>query len=127
LAGTISVGGAQVDLNTQVVLRLPSGCTTMPIDRIIVGSPGNDTLSGTGLRELILGNGGNDTISGGAGNDCIAGDAGDDRISGGSGNDRMYGDADNDSLTGDSGTDVADGGVGRSDRCDAESKAACES
>lgn len=127
LAGTVSVGGAQVGPNTQVVLRLPSGCSAMTFDKVIVGGPGNDTLSGTGLRELILGNGGNDTITGGAGNDCIAGDAGDDRISGGSGNDRLYGDADNDTLSGDSGTDIADGGIGGADKCDAESKTACES
>ena len=60
----------------------------------IVGSPGNDDISGTSGRDVIatLGGddkvraqGGNDLICSGAGNDDIRGDAGTDNINGGTG------------------------------------------
>lgn len=104
----------------------PAACAGMTFDKIIVGTEGNDTINGTGLRELIFGLGGNDTISGGAGNDCVVGGEGSDKLSGGSGNDKLLGEAGNDTLNGDSGTDSAIGGA-NTDACNAESETSCES
>ena len=77
-----------------------------------VGTPGNDTLSGTGGADVIAGLGGNDTISGGGGNDIICGGDGNDKITGSAGNDTIYGDNGNDRLTGASGHDTLNGGDG---------------
>jgi Ca2+-binding RTX toxin-like protein len=107
-------------------ITIPAQCKGMVFDAYILGTEGNDTLTGTGLRELILGNNGNDVLSGGAGNDCIAGGVGNDTHNGGSGNDRLIGDGGNDTLKGDSGTDAAIGGA-NTDNCDAESETTCES
>ncbi|VVN74878.1 hypothetical protein PS712_00665 [Pseudomonas fluorescens] len=50
----------------------------------LVGGPGKDILSGSGV---IRGMGGDDLISGGAGDDILWGGPGDDTLSGGDGND----------------------------------------
>jgi Ca2+-binding RTX toxin-like protein len=80
----------------------------------IVGSPGNDTLTGGPGPDVINGEQGNDVISGGAGNDTLTGEAGDDRISGGPGSDTVVADTSSCGLlagcpAGNDVVDVADG------------------
>lgn len=87
---------------------------------VIVGTPGNDTISRTSALPLrsttgndcILGMGGDDTIDGGGGNDVIIGGDGNDTLKGSGGNDKIYGEAGNDTITGGGGVDVMDGGDG---------------
>lgn len=67
-------------------------------DRLI-GTSGNDHISGRGGDDRIVGRGGNDTLSGGSGDDTIFGDAGNDRINGGSGEDTLLGGSGNDRIT----------------------------
>lgn len=74
------------------------GCT-------IIGTPGNDALSGTSGNDIICGLGGNDSIVGGNGNDIIRGGTGNDNISGGNGNDTISGGAGNDTISGGNGSD----------------------
>ncbi len=107
---------------------LPPGCA---IDLIlgvtpIIGTGGDDTLTGTPGDDFICGLGGNDTIDGlagddridgGAGNDTIHGGAGDDVLGGGAGDDAIYGDAGDDCLGGGEGDDLLVGGAG-ADRLD---------
>ncbi|MBI1495461.1 calcium-binding protein [Halocynthiibacter styelae] len=78
-----------------------SGTETVIGFENVIGSQGNDQISGTDESnilegrtgdDLINGRGGDDTILGGAGNDTIAGGAGSDTISGGDNNDIIYGD-----------------------------------
>lgn len=71
----------------------------------IIGSKGNDTLTGDGRPNSIDGRGGNDTIRGGGGNDTLIG---------GLGQDKLYGEDGNDFLDARDGiTDlVLDGGAG---------------
>ncbi len=69
----------------------------------IVGTDGNDTLSGTADDDVILGQGGYDTISG---------NGGDDEIYGGADRDVLYGNDGNDTLIGGGGNDILDGGTG---------------
>ena len=71
----------------------------------ILGTRGDDVITGTILDEEILGDRGNDTLSGGGGNDLLRGGKGDDILNGGDGNDRLRGDAGNDDLTGGAGRD----------------------
>lgn len=67
--------------------------------RKIVGSAGNDAITGTSLstssslNDVIDGKGGNDTLAGGNGNDTLLGDAGNDRLIGGAGSDSLTGGA----------------------------------
>jgi hypothetical protein len=92
----------------------------------ILGTEGDDTLSGTAEGDSIEGGGGSDTISGGDGSDLLVGDystttdtgeqtPGDDNLSGGAGNDTLLGGdgddvldggADMDALMGDAGADT---------------------
>jgi Ca2+-binding RTX toxin-like protein len=60
----------------------------------------------------IVGSLGNDTLSGGAGNDVIKGLAGDDSLAGLGGNDRLIGGSGDDTLTGGAGNDRLEGGDG---------------
>ncbi|MBD2359688.1 ExeM/NucH family extracellular endonuclease [Anabaena minutissima FACHB-250] len=87
----------------------------------IIGTPGNDILTGTNKNDLIRGLGGNDTLLGGNGDDTLYGDNGNDTILSGNGNDTLYsGDGDdyldggngNDTLYGGDGDDYLDGGNG---------------
>ncbi len=71
-------------------------------DNTIVGTAGNDTLSGGD---------GNDEIYGLAGADKLNGDNGNDVLVGGDGNDRLDGGADEDTLFGGAGNDYLDGGA----------------
>lgn len=82
----------------------------------LIGSAGNDTLSGDGQDNTISGGMGNDTLlgldgadilNGGAGNDSLVGGAGDDVLNGGGGDDLLEGGAGADTLNGDDGTNTA--------------------
>ncbi len=76
----------------------------------IVGTPGNDTLVGSALRDVIVGLGGNDVIEGKGGDDIVCGGPGRDRIKGSGGNDVLFGGTGKDRLFGASGRDVLWGG-----------------
>lgn len=67
--------------------QLIEGVKFFPIDEVLEGGSGNDTIYGYGGEDLLKGFGGNDEIYGGAGNDTIDGGFGFDTIDGGSGND----------------------------------------
>src|SRR5262249_36355841 len=62
--------------------------------------------------EHLVGTEGNDPLTGGIGNDLIEGLGGDDSLVGGNGHDRMFGGAGNDVLDGGNGIDAMAGGDG---------------
>ena len=72
----------------------------------VVGSLGNDTLTGSATANILWGSDGNDILTGNGGRDSLYGEAG---------NDRIYGGADDDILMGDKGRDQFDGGSGNDD------------
>ena len=89
----------------------------------IIGSAGDDTISGGGTlvgdtltggsgNDSITGNSGADTINGGAGNDVGIGGAGADIINGAAGNDDLSGGDGADTIEGDAGADTLTGGAG---------------
>lgn len=88
----------------------PANCPTG--SRVVLGTPGDDTLVGSDGPDCMLGYGGNDTISGGNGDDVLAGGPGDDTLNGGNGADRLYGGVGEDQLIGGNGADSVDGGAG---------------
>ena len=78
----------------------------------IVGTLGDDVLTGTSLAETIEGLAGNDTLSGLGGDDILNGGDGDDILDGGSGSNALNGGAGDDVLTSSGFVDTLDGGIG---------------
>ena len=64
------------------------------------------TIIGTLGDDHLTGNAGDDTIYGGAGNDALSGNDGADHLVGGAGDDHLYGGAGADFLTGGAGADT---------------------
>ena len=86
---------------------------------VILGTDGDDILTGTSKADLIIGLAGDDIITGDKGDDCILSGDGDDIVYGnegtdyvnaGSGNDIIKGGSGDDYLITGAGTDVVDGG-----------------
>ncbi len=78
----------------------------------LVGTPGDDVLTGSGGRDNISGEAGDDILSGRGGPDTLDGGEGDDVLYGLGGPDTMSGGPGNDQLVGHGGPDVMDGGTG---------------
>jgi Ca2+-binding RTX toxin-like protein len=68
--------------------------TVWDIDKVkelvVLGTTGEDLLTGFAANDLMRGFAGNDTMDGFAGDDAIYGGAGDDALKGGAGNDKYY-------------------------------------
>ena len=82
----------------------------------VVGTRGDDDLTGGRARDVFLGLGGDDEFQGSLDDDRACGGGGRDRLIGGPGRDRLDGGADGDRLRGEEGRDVLDGGPAV-DRC----------
>lgn len=78
----------------------------------VVGTDGDDVLTGSDASETICGFDGDDVIDGGGGDDVILGGNGNDRLTGGPGDDQLRGEAGRDSLDGGEGGDALLGGSG---------------
>lgn len=91
-AGGISVGTVIIDV------RPPAGA--------LVGTPGDDALTGGSRADVILGLDGNDVILGGSNDDTIFGGAGRDTLSGNGGNDTLYAFSGESTLFGNDGNDI---------------------
>jgi Ca2+-binding RTX toxin-like protein len=78
----------------------------------LVGTAGNDLMSGGLADDTIIGANGNDTIWGESGNDYLLGGSGNDHLLGGGGNDLMYGGDGDDFLSSGGGADTILGGQG---------------
>jgi Tol biopolymer transport system component len=108
----------RVDVQTRQPVRLTNGCR-------IVGTTGDDVLTGTPLADVLLGEDGNDTLvavpsffvgdtlEGGPGNDLLVGSVATDTLEGGPGKDILRGGPGADLLVGGPGRDVIQGQGGR--------------
>ncbi len=76
----------------------------------IVGTSGDDILSGNDAKNTIKGLDGNDQLNGFGGDDKLLGGSGDDSLYGGTGDDRLIGGDGNDFLYGQDGDDFIDPG-----------------
>jgi DNA-binding beta-propeller fold protein YncE len=83
----------------------------------IMGTDGNDALTGSPFPDVIATLGGRDTVDAAEGDDVVCAGAGRDRAAGGSGRDRLFGEAGRDKLFGQAGRDKLVGGKGKRDRC----------
>ncbi|WP_028862061.1 hypothetical protein [Psychromonas aquimarina] len=82
----------------------------------IVGSDGDDSLTGDNNNNVLFGGKRDDNLYGVDGNDTLMGGSGFDKIFGGSGNDRLSGGDDIDELHGGAGFDIVDYSLSDSDR-----------
>jgi hypothetical protein len=78
----------------------------------LIGTAGDDTITGSELSDFIQGLAGDDSLSGRGGVDFLYGGAGSDTLHGDGGNDLLYGGDGDDVLHGSAGNDVLDGGAG---------------
>jgi Ca2+-binding RTX toxin-like protein len=98
-----AAGGITVDLSNPLNNRgEASGDTFVAIENLI-GSAGDDDLTGNNQANTIEGGGGADTLYGGEGHDFLVG---------GEGDDSLYGEIGDDVLEGGAGRDILDGGLG---------------
>jgi Ca2+-binding RTX toxin-like protein len=110
-AGAILVNGGSVVVQ--------GGTPTVANTRAVtlIGAAGNDTLTfdetnGALPRATVIGSAGNDVLSGASGSDILVGQGGNDTLVGKGGTDQMFGGADNDVLTGGDADDQAFGEAG---------------
>jgi len=105
-------------ISSGVSIDLAAGTATGPGNQKliaienVVGSSGDDVITGNSGANVINAGAGDDVIDGGAGNDRMTGVAGDDILIGGAGNDRVSGGDGNDVIIGGAGNDSYDGGAG---------------
>lgn len=94
---------------------------TQSATNTIIGTAGDDVLTGTKYTDIIWAQAGDDTVYGLESGDIIGGGAGDDEIWGGSGDDIIYGSTGLDDIYGEDGDDLiyagadndtVDGGAG---------------
>ena len=81
----------------------------------VIGTDGDDIITGDGNNNRLEGADGNDTIRGGAGIDVLLGDAGNDTLYGDAGNDQIDGGTGDDTIYGGTGDDLLDGGSSGTD------------
>ncbi len=79
---------------------------------LLIGTEGDDSVTGYASDDNLIGQVGNDTLSGRAGDDLLDGGEGKDTLYGEDGNDTLWGGEGNDVLSGGAGNDLLDGGVG---------------
>ncbi|MEC4816319.1 MAG: hypothetical protein SAK29_24085 [Scytonema sp. PMC 1069.18] len=111
----------EIDENFTTVLANGEGYKTNPqsnkvittIENALVGTPGNDILTGNNTGDNIFGNGGMDSLIGGSGDDNIYGGSDADTINGGAGNDRIFGNGGADLINSGTGFDSIFLGVGK--------------
>jgi uncharacterized repeat protein (TIGR01451 family) len=92
-----------VSSNNQLVSSTPiqgTNCT-------MVGTQGNDTLSGGNAADVICGLGGLDSLNGNGNGDLLIGGSGNDGLHGGAGDDQLFGGLGGDQHDGASGSDTA--------------------
>jgi Ca2+-binding RTX toxin-like protein len=90
-----------------------STCQKQPVNGFALqGDAADDTIPGSGQRDLLRGAAGDDKEFGKASDDCVRGQEGDDKVNGGSGNDSVSGSTGDDKARGGSGNDKLTGGQG---------------
>jgi uncharacterized protein YukE len=116
---TVTVNGTSytVPAGQHVVIRGGDGNDTITVPQgggvgfTLIGSRGNDNITGGDGGDTVLGMDGDDNVDAGAGDDRVSGGAGQDYLNGQGGNDRIFGGEGRDTIYGLSGDDVLSGGA----------------
>jgi hypothetical protein len=115
IAAPILTGDADLGSNSPNQILGTNGDDTLTGDsgnNVLMGMRGNDSLDGGAGNDSIFGGKGSDTLLGGSGNDALFGGRGADILNGGDGNDSLLGGKGDDLLTGGLGSDALTGGAG---------------
>jgi len=99
--------GVQVDLDAGTAHRL----TRIANIENIIGTSGDDQLTGDQNDNKLYGRAGSDTLNGVPGSDILVGGDGADYLHGGEGDDKLFGGNDKDELYGEPGNDELFGGA----------------
>ena len=94
-----------VDLRVTGAQATGQGLDTFRNIENVIGSNGNDKITGNALRNELVGGNGNDTLKGGIGADLLLGGADQDQLFGGPGRDTLKGGSGADKMTGGDGND----------------------
>ncbi|HEU5102518.1 MAG TPA: Ig-like domain-containing protein [Roseiflexaceae bacterium] len=110
----VSISAADKQSGTAVVaVKVSDGTDTTTLNLTVkVGTPQDETLSGTNGVDMLFGMNGRNTLDGLGGNDLLCGGNADDTLNGGDGNDALSGGRGNDALGGGGGDDTLTGGQG---------------
>jgi Ca2+-binding RTX toxin-like protein len=113
LSASIS-GVTDTDSATITWTGAPTACPGFEGSKVnqVVGTSGNDVLTGTGGKDVICGLDGDDVLNGKGGKDTLLGGAGNDTLNAGNGKDKLFGEDGDDILSGGNGKDALDGGAG---------------
>jgi Ca2+-binding RTX toxin-like protein len=113
--------GTALDSRIEAVV-LPAGIATPVVSgdadlgsnspNAILGTNGDDILTGDSANNVLMGRRGKDALNGGLGNDTIFGGKGSDTLLGNSGDDALFAGRGADILNGDDGNDILYGGKG---------------
>ncbi|TDR80589.1 M10 family metallopeptidase C-terminal domain-containing protein [Paludibacterium purpuratum] len=107
LGPDVFVGSSKDDLVYAAHISTPYHADAFkPIDTLLFGMGGNDTLIGGKRNDELYGGDGNDRLFGRNGDDQLFGEDGNDVLSGGAGNDLLRGGRGADTLTGGAGCDI---------------------
>lgn len=110
LLAVASVAAASLVLVASPATGAP---TCLGQEATVVGTPGDDTLSGINpLGEVVWLDSGNDTYNGTSGDDVVCGGGGEDKIRGAGGDDALSGGPGGDELSGGDGNDIVRGNGG---------------
>ena len=82
---------AAVTLASGTAFSSRAGIDAISAIENVIGSQGNDVLTGNGDDNVLIGQAGSDTLDGAGGNDRLDGRAGIDTLIGGGGNDMRLG------------------------------------
>lgn len=104
LATGTATGSGRNPINSSVVSSID---VTLADFEGVIGTEGNDSLTGDDGANRLMGEDGRDTIHGAAGSDNLFGGDDRDSITGGAGNDSLHGGLGDDTLDGGAGTDTA--------------------
>jgi Ca2+-binding RTX toxin-like protein len=101
-----ALGGVSVNLTITTAQNTGgSGFDGLVNIENLIGSPFDDSLTGSGAANVLTGGDGDDTIIGGGGDDVLYGGSGKDQIKGGNGADTIVGGGGSDQLFGGAGAD----------------------
>jgi len=106
LSGTTANATVNLNLAVGQLISTDVGTDILATIENIIGSQGNDTISGTAAANTLQGGLGIDNLSGAGGADLLDGGADNDTLNGGAANDRLTGGTGDDNLTGGAGNDV---------------------
>ena len=108
---TDPVSANDTDTETTNVVE-PAAAECAGQQATIVGTTGDDQLTGTAKKDVFVALSGNDVILGLGGDDLVCAAAGNDTITGAAGNDEVRAGGGNDALKGGDGNDLLRGGGG---------------